>query len=482
MSSTVQQVVDRHAPLAEANLDRVAQIDRSLRASVAGLAVASVLWLAVGSVLAVIAALKLHLPDFLNTETLTFGRVRALQQVALGYGWSFNAALATALWLMHRLGRVEFRHGWVALLGAFGWNAALVHGCGAIAAGQLTGADWLQFPAEVVPVLVASFLLVGLWSAVAFSRRQTGHTYVSQWYILAATFWLPVLGLAALLALSCHPARGAVQAVVGAWYTHGVTGLFLSSVGLASVYYLLPKVLGRPVHSYYLAVVGFWTFALFNGWAGLGQLVGGPIPVWLQSVSVVASAMMVIPVLVIAINLLGTIGAAGAWSGAGRDPALRFTVFAAVSFVLGGLVGSVLPLRSVSAATRFTDFILGHEHLVLHAFLAMALFGALYYILPRLARREWPSASLVRTHFWLCALGTVGLVAVLGVHGWIQGQQWNDPAVTPAQVAASALPWNVAGTACASLLALGHLVFAAHVLWLLAPRAERRDGQPLAAR
>lgn len=482
MSSPAQPAAERQASLAEPNLDRVAQVDRSLRASVTALALASVLWLALGSLLALVAALKLHLPDFLNTETLTFGRVRALQQVAIGYGWSFNAALAAALWLMHRLGRVEFRHGWVALLGAFGWNAALLHGCAAIAAGRLTGADWLQFPAEVVPVLVASFLLVGLWSAVAFSRRQTGHTYVSQWYILAATFWLPVLCLAALLALRCHPARGTVQSVVDGWYAHGVTGLFLSSVGLASVYYFLPKVLGRPIHSYYLATVGFWTFALFNSWAGLAHLVGAPIPVWLQSTSIVAAAMMAIPVLVIAINLLGTVARAGAGSSPAGEPTLRFSTFAAVSFALAGLVAAVTSLRSVSAVTRFTDFTLGQEQLLLQGFLAMALFGALYYIMPRLARREWPSASLVRAHFWLCALGAVGLVAVLCIHGWIQGLQWNDPAVAPAQVALSAQPWNVAGTVFTALLTLGHLVFAAHVLWLLAPRAERRDGQPLVAR
>lgn len=475
MSSPAQPVADRQASLAEANLDRVAQIDRSLRSPVALLALAAVLWLVVGSLLALVAALKLHLPGFLNTEVLTFGRVRALQQVALGYGWSFNAALAVALWLMHRLGRVELRNGWVAVLGTVGWNLALVIGASAVAAGRMTGADWLQLPAEVVPVLVASFLLVGLWSAVAYARRQTPHVYVSQWYLVAATFWLPVLCLAAVLALRWHPARGTVQAVVDAWYAHGVTTLFLSSVGLASVYYFLPKLLGRPVRSYYLAVVGFWTLAIFGGWAGLGQLVGGPIPVWLQSTSVVAAAMLSIPVLITGINFHGTL-LGGVPASAAGQPALRFTAFAAVNFTLAGLVGALMSFRGVSAVTRFTDFTLSHEHHVLHAFLAMALFGALYYILPRLARRDWPSSALVGAHYWLCALGTAGYVLVAGIHGWIQGGQWNDAALPPAQVAAAALPWNVAGTVCMGLLFLGHLVFCAHVLWLLAPRAERREG------
>lgn len=473
---------DRAPSLAEDNLGRVAQIDRSLRPPVSLFAAFSVLWLAVGSLLALIAALKLHLPEFLNVETLTYGRVRALQLNTLGYGWSANAVFAVTLWMMHRLGRVELRQGWVAVLGALGWNGALAYGVLAIAAGRTTGVTWLEMPREVAPVLAVSFLLIGLWSVVAFSRRQTPHVFVSQWYVLAATFWLPVLYLVAQITILWFPARGTVQAIAGGWYAHGITGLFLVPAGIAALYYFIPKVLGRPVHNYYLAVVGFWTFALFNGWAGLEQLIGGPVPVWLQSTSIVASVMMLIPVIVLGINFHGTVTAAGAWGETWRSPTLRFAVFAAVNLTLASLVGSVMSLRAFSAVTRFTDFTVGQAHHLQHAFLAMALFGALYYILPRLARREWPSAALISSHFWLCVLGTLGYVAVLCVHGWQQGSQWNAAVLTPAEVAAAALPWNVAGSLCTALMTVGHLVFYGHVLWLLAPRAERRDNQPQLAR
>lgn len=468
------------ASLAENNLARVAQIDRSLSSPVVLLTVLAALWLVLGSALALIASLKLHLPEFLNTETLTYGRVRALQQVALGYGWSFNAALAVALWMMHRLGRVELRQGWVAVLGALGWNAALAYGLFAIALGQQTGVDWLEMPREVGPVLGVSFLLVGLWSVVAFSRRQTSHVYASQWYILAAMFCLPVLFLGAQVMLLWFPARGAVQAIASGWYTHGVVALFLAPVAIAALYYVVPKVLARPLRAYYLAVVGFWTFVLFGGWAGVQSLVGGPIPVWLQSTSVVAAVMTIIPVFITAINLHGTL--AGGWSRVWRDPVLSFAGFGALCLTLSGLVGAFMSTRSVSVATRFTDFTVGHAQHVAHGFIAMALFAVLYYALPRLARREWPSAALIRTHFWLCALGTVGVVAALSVHGWIQGAQWNAAVLTPAQIAAASQPWNVAVTAGSLLMTLGHLVFCGHVLWLLAPRGERRDDSTQHAR
>lgn len=480
--SPVQSAADRAPSLAEDNLGRVAQIDRSLRVPVTLYTVFSVLWLVVGSLLALIAALKLHIPDFLNVEVLTYGRVRALQLNTLGYGWAANAIFAVTLWMMHRLGRVELRQVWVAVLGGLGWNAALTYGVLAVAAGRTTGVEWLEMPKEVAPVLAVSFLLISLWSVVAFSRRQTPHVFVSQWYVLAATFWLPVLYLVAQITILWFPARGTVQAIAGGWYVHGMTGLFLVPAGIAALYYFIPKILGRPIHSYYLAVVGFWTFALFNGWAGLEQLIGGPVPVWLQSTSIVASVMMLIPVLVTAINFHGTVSAARAWGQTSSDPTLRFAVFGAVNFTLASLIGSMMSLRSVSTATRFTDFVVAHEHHVLHAFLAMTLFGALYYILPRLTRRDWPSASLISAHFWLCVLGTIGYVVALSIHGIQQGAQWNATVMSPAEIAAAGLTWNVAGSISTALMTVGHLVFCGHVLWLLAPRAERRDNQPQLAR
>jgi cbb3-type cytochrome oxidase subunit 1 len=111
-----------------------------------------------------------------------------------------------------------------------------------------------------------------------------------------------------------------------------------------------------------------------------------------------------------------------------------------------------------------------------------ALFGALYFMLPRLTRREWPSSSLIHAHFWLCAIGIAGYVVVMSIHGWMQGMQWNAAQMTPAQVAVAAYPWNVARSVFGGLLTLGHIVFCVHVIWMLIPRAERRDGPTLLAR
>ncbi len=481
-SPSVQNVLNRHNPLAEGNLSRVAQIDRSLRSPVVFFTVMSALWLVIGSIFGVISAIKLHVPEFLNTEALTFGRSRTLHLNMVAYGWSFNAIFAVSIWLMHRLARTELRNGWVPILGGIGWNLTLVYGMFAIAGGQMTGVEWLEMPREVAPVLGVCFLLIGLWSVVAFSRRQTTHVYVSQWYILAAMFWLPILYLVAQMMILWFPARGTVQAITNWWFGHNAIGLFLTPVGVASMYYFIPKVLGRPIHSYYLSVVGFWTFALFYNWAGIHHLLGGPVPVWLQSAGIVASVMMVIPVLVTAINFHYTTTSSQAWGAIWGSPTLRFTVFGAMNYTLSSFAGSLMALRDVNAVTHFTNFTIGHAHHGMHAFLTMALFGAFYFILPRLAQREWPSAALIHLHFWLCAIGTIGYVVVMSIHGWMQGMQWNAAVMTPAQIAAAAEPWNYARTICGSLMTLGHIVFCAHVLWMLAPRAEKRQGPTLFAR
>jgi cytochrome c oxidase cbb3-type subunit 1 len=477
-----QQVLRQHSPIEEYQLGRVAQIDRSLATSVNFFALMSVLWLVAGSLLGLISAIKFHLPEFLNSEALTFGRARTLHLNMVAYGWSFNAIFAVALWIMHRIAKVEFRQGWVAMLGGIGWNLTLVWGMITIAQGKMTGVEWLEMPREVAPFLGICFLLICLWPVVAFSRRQTQHVYVSQWYILAAVFWLPILYLVAQMMILWFPARGTVQAVANWWFGHNAIGLFLTPVGVAAMYYFIPKVLGRPIHSYYLSVVGFWTFALFYNWAGVHHLIGGPIPVWLQSAGIVASVMMVVPVLVTAINFHYTTATAGSWGHIWRSPTLRFTVFGALNYTLASLIGSLMSLRDINSVTHFTNFTVGHAHHGMHAFLAMALFGALYFMLPRLTRREWPSASLIHAHFWLCAIGIAGYVVVMSIHGWMQGMQWNAAQMTPAQVAVAAYPWNVARSVFGGLLTLGHIVFCVHVIWMLIPRAERRDGPTLLAR
>ena len=460
--------------LADGNPTRLGQIDRSVRAPVLFFFTVSVLWLLVGSLFGVISAIKLHAPQFLGSyECLTFGIARSVHLNVVMFGWGSNAIYGVSLWLMHRLCRTELPNTWVPLAGGVLWNVTLFFGLGGIMAGAMTSVEWLEMPKEVGPPLSIAFLMIGLWNVVAFARRKSEHVYVSQWYILAAVFWFPLLYCVAEMMILWYPARGTVQAIVNWWFGHNALGLWLTPMGVAAMYYFIPKVIGKPIHSYYLSIVGFWTFALFYNWAGVHHLIGGPIPVWMQSAGIVASVMMVIPVLVTAINFHYTTVGRENWRIIAGSPTLRFVIFGAFNYTLSSLGGSLMALREVNATTHFTNAVIGHAHHGMYAFLSMVLFGSMYFIMPRLLYREWPSASLIRWHFWLCAVGIVGYVVVMTIHGVMQGVEINTGmdyknAGDTLGIAARSLPWTGMRTLFGTLMTLGHVAFAVNFFRMLA--------------
>jgi cytochrome c oxidase cbb3-type subunit 1 len=331
-------------------------------------------------------------------------------------------------------------------------------------------------------MLFVAYALIGIWAIIAFRFRQPGHVYVSQWYILAALFWFPWLYSIAQIMLVFAPVQGAVQPLVNWWFAHNVLGLWFTPIGLASIYYFLPKVLGKPIHSYYLSALGFWSLALFYNWAGVHHLIGGPEPAWVISAGVVASLLMVIPVVTTGINHHMTM--IGSFGRLKDSPTLRFIFFGGVSYTLTSLIGSAMAVRSFNEIVHFTHFTVSHAHHGLYAFFTMVMFGAIYYMLPRLTGREWPSATLISVHFWFCAVGITIYVVALKIGGIIQGWEMIATAKNPdtgevalrvplfLDVVRHTVPYLVSRSLAGIMITIGHLAFAVHFVWmLLQPRA-----------
>jgi cytochrome c oxidase cbb3-type subunit 1 len=227
-------------------------------------------------------------------------------------------------------------------------------------------------------------------------------------------------------------------------------------------------VLGKPIYGYYLAMLGFWSLAIFNNWAGIHHLIGGPVPAWVISASIAASLMMVIPVVVTAINFHMTM--VGSFAALRHSPTLRFVVFGAVNYTLVSLTGSTMAIRSVNKITHFTHFTDGHAHQGMYAFFTMVMFGAIYYILPRMLLKKWPSATLIRTHFWAAAIGVTLYWVDLEIGGWIQGLQMNDSNIPFIEVIQNTIPYLYVGSVAGIVMTIGHLAFAANIVWMLCGR------------
>jgi cytochrome c oxidase cbb3-type subunit 1 len=452
------------------------EVDRSCRGPVLFFFTTGLLWLLLGTLFGFLASFKMHSPELLaDYPWLTWGRVRMAHLNAVIYGWASLSGIGVAIWLMGRLCRQRLQGVPICIAAGVLWNLAVAIGIVGILAGHSTSVEWLEFPGYAVPPLVVGFVLVSIWGVIMFRKRRPGHVYVSQWYLFAALFWFPWLYSTAQLIIQHLPIRGVVIGAVNWWYGHNVLGLWFTPIGLAAAYYFIPKVIGRPVHSYYLSALGFWTLALFYSWNGMHHLIGGPYPAWLITASVVASMMMIIPVLTVAINHHMTMR--GNFHMLAVSPTLRFVVFGAMAYTLVSLQGILMAFRSFNKITHFTHYTVGHSHLGLYAFYTMIIFGAMYYIVPRLVGCEWRWPSMIKLHFWLAAYGILVMVGVLTVAGFAQGAALLNLDYTFMDTVNLTKPYLVARSFSGVALAVAHFVFFGHFMMMLFGRG-RKPGSP----
>ena len=449
------------------------EIDCSMKWPALHFLVWAVLWLLAGTVLGLIVSIKLTTPAFLASwEWLTYGRVSSAAINILVYGWSANAAFAIALWIMARLCQTRMRGTGLLLIAGLFWNIAVSVGIGGIIYGDMIAVEFLEMPAYVTPLMLLSYLAIIVWGIIAFRYRRCEQIYVSQFYILAALFWFPWLYTIAQIMIVFAPARGVVQSIANAWYGHNLLWLWLTPVGLAAAYYIIPKTLGHSIYRYKLAIPGFWALALFSSWGGMRQLTGGPVPAWVISASIAAGLLMIIPVLLISMNLHVT--AFRYFDTVKQSSALRFIVFGAVAFTLAGLLGAVMGLRTIDEVTHFTYFTAGHIQLSYYAFFSMTMFGSIYFMAPRLLGIAWPSKRLINWHFWASAAGIVIVVSALFAGGLIQGLLMNAlnesgaPVFEFLKVVGYTAPWLMIKLAGETLILTGHLAFAVNFSRMLA--------------
>ena len=463
-----------HAADAAELLDRIAS-DRSTAFPVFMFITFACLWLVVGSLAGLISSIKLHEPDWLTNQAwLTFGRIRTVHLTAVLYGWITNAALGMMLWLLPRLLRTPLHGAIWAMLGGALINMGIAGGIGAVATGWSDGMEYLEIPWQIAIFMFVGFAFVILPVLFTLVNRKVSHLYVSVWYMVAALLWIALLFLVGKMP-GVH--TGVQQATTNWWYGHNVLGLWFTPVSVGAIYYFLPKIIGRPIRSYNLSLLGFWTLAFFYGQVGGHHLIGGPVPGWLTTLSIVQSIMMVIPVLAFSINMGQTMK--GRMHLARYSPTLRFMMFGGLMYLASSLQGSFEALRSVNQVAHFTHFTVAHAHLGAYAFVTMVLFGAIYFMMPRVLDWEWPYPRLITLHFWLAAIGITVYFVGLTIGGWLQGLAMLDAARPFMESVTLTLPYLKWRTAGGSLMVLGHLVFVGHFLAMALRFGPTRAGAAL---
>lgn len=442
------------------------EISRSLRGAVLLFLVSSLVWLLLASSLSLLAWFKMVEPHLLSgVGFLTVGRLWPAQQDAFLYGWAGSAGIGVGLWIMGRLCRVPLRHGGV-LLGAWAlWNLGLTLGVAGILNGDGTSVQWLEFPRYSSVVLFIAYTFISVWGVLMFRFRRDGHTYISQWYLVASFLWFPWIYATANLVNFFLPVQPAAQEIVHWWYSGNLFGVWLAPVGLAIAYYIVPKATGRAVHRYPTAVFAFWTLLVLSSWSGLVHLIGGPVPAWMITVSVVANTLTLVPLFAILRNFTGTVE--GKEEAATRSPALSFAMLSVYAFFAAGVLKAFGGFRWVGEYTHFSLVTSAQEALFLYGFVTLSLFAAFYHILPRITGREWPSSSLIRWHFWVAIVGVAMLFGCLLLGGFLQGFGLEDAKVPPLAILNLLYPFLFTAGVGMLVITAGNVLFVTSMLLIL---------------
>jgi cytochrome c oxidase cbb3-type subunit 1 len=332
-----------------------------------------------------------------------------------------------------------------------------------ILAGDSTGFEWLEMPGSATPVLFCAYVLMAAWGVVTLHQRRERTMYVSQWFILVALLWFPWVYSSAQLLLVYFPVRGVAQAVIGGWFANNLFELALAPIGLATIFYFIPKLLGRPLYSRGLALYGFWLWVFLAGWGGVAP--GTPVPNWISSVGTVARLFLLIAVVAFGWNWWSTLSGSRALTR--PDWVMRFVSVGAGSYLAAEVLETLASFPGVADVTVFTLFPQGISQLKIFGFMGMVLAAGIYYIAPRVAESEWPAPAWIQIHFWCATVGLVLTAIPLLVGGVVQGFGINNPNVDFLKVMRSTLPFLGTTTLGTLLLCAGSLVFLVHIARLL---------------
>lgn len=424
----------------------------------------ALVWLTFFPLVGVLVSIQFHNPEFLGgTSWFTFGRLRPVHTNGVIFGSFTTAFIALLYYFLPRLcGTPLYKAewGWGLL---WMWNAFLVLGSLSLLMGYVIGVENAEFewPLNILRYLVFVGLTVQVLGTIF--RRRAARFYVSLWYALAAAIWTLLNLLIGNVLLPYGPLAGANNAAMHGLYIHYVVGLWMTPAGLATIYYFLPLAAKNTLYSHKLSLLGFWTLALFYPLVGTHHYLYSPIPHWTQTVSIVHSMWMIIPVVTVIVNFFGTM--MGRWGavlggGGGDNYAAKFLMIGVFYYLVGSVQGSIESLYRFQQLTHFNDFVIGHAHLTVFGAMILWVVGGLYYVWPRLVGRQLWSDRLASWHLWLTVTGFSAMILGLTAQGFIQGSMLEHGADFVDSVKAMQ-PWWVARTVVGTMmdLALGLMAY-----------------------
>ncbi len=396
--------------------------------------IATVFWGLAGFLAGLYIALELTFPAFnLGIEYTSFGRLRPLHTSAVIFAFGGNALIATSFYVVQRTCRARLAFPALARFVFWGYQLFIV----LAATGYMMGITEAREYAE--PEWYVDLWLTVVWLAYlavfvgTIVKRSEPHIYVANWFYLSFIITIAMLHVVNNISVpvsfvgskSYSAFSGVQDALTQWWYGHNAVGFFLTAGFLAMMYYFVPKQAERPIYSYRLSIIHFWSLIFLYIWAGPHHLLYTALPDWAQTLGMVFSIMLWMPSWGGMINGLMTLN--GAWEKIRTDPIIRMMVMALAFYGMSTFEGPMMSIKAVNSLSHYTNWTIGHVHSGALGWNGMITFASLYYMTPRLwGRKRLYSLRMVNWHFWTATLGIVLYVASMWTAGIMQGLMWRE--------------------------------------------------------
>jgi cytochrome c oxidase cbb3-type subunit 1 len=433
------------------------------------------LFFVVSGLVALIVAGKMNMPTLLgNISWLQWGRLRPVHTNGMLFGWLLAADMGLCFYMIPRLCGVKLWSEKLGMATLWLWIVIILGAVVTLSAGMTQGLEYAELPFFLDVLVVVAWLMFTANIVMTVVTRKYQQMYVSIWYIVASLLWTAVVYLVGNFATMFT--SGTNQANLNWFYVHNAVGLIFTPLGLGIGYYFIPKASETPLYSHRLSMVGFWSLAFVYVWTGAHHMLHGPISQWLQTVAILFSVMLMIPVWSLVWNFLATMK--GQWHQLKDNVPIKFLMTGTIFYLLTCFQGPMHSLRSVNAIVSKTDWIVGHAHMaVLGAFSFFAI-GAAYYAIPRMLKTSLHSEKLANATFWLWLIGGLSFFVSLWIGGFLQGLQWNDVTIPFIDTVKFIKPFWLVRLVGGTLMFLGILIF----FWnLLVTWTGRRDRPAVAA-
>jgi cytochrome c oxidase cbb3-type subunit I/II len=397
-------------------------------------AYATIIWGITGMVVGLIAALQLAFPEFFNDylgfSFLSFGRIRPLHTNAVIFAFVGNGIFMGVYYSLQRLLKTRMWSDKLSNVNFWGWQFIIVCAVATLPFGITTGKEYAELEWWIDILIAAMWVVFGFNMFATILVRRVKHLYVAIWFYIATFVTVAILHIFNSFELpvsffkSYSWYAGVQDALVQWWYGHNAVAFFLTTPYLGLMYYFVPKAAGRPVYSYRLSIIHFWSLIFLYIWAGPHHLLYTSLPDWAQSLGVVFSVMLIAPSWGGMLNGLLTLR--GAWDRVRDDVMLKFMVVALTCYGMVTFEGPLLSLKNVNVISHFTDWTVAHVHIGGLGWNGMFTFGMLYWLFPKLYKTDLYSKKLANQHFWIATLGVLLYAIPMYYAGFAQGLMWRQ--------------------------------------------------------